>query len=89
MNDDFDILALLIEEKSRDEVIKDAIAEICLNPITLNTGSGLEYAVNKEKFEKWLIDNGFMQDFEIDDIPLDKMSIAVKQAAIDFVCDCF
>ena len=89
MNDELDILSALAEfeigVKDRPEVIADAISDVCSKPITLMTGSGIEYAVNQSEFEQWLVDKQFMPDFEIDDIPLVDMKTAVYQAAISFV----
>ena len=83
-DDGFDILAL-INEKSRAETIAEAIADVCSKPIKLLTDSGIQYLVNKSDFVNWLKEKGFMIDFEIDDIPLNDMKIAVYQSAISFI----
>jgi hypothetical protein len=88
MDDDFDILGLLISDKSKDDAIKEAIVEICSKPIMLNTGTGIEYSINQSDFEKWLIDNGFMDDFQDDEIAIENIPIAVRQAAIAFIVSC-
>lgn len=84
------LLAILLgnneeTDKPRPELIADAITDVCSKPITLMTGTGIEYAVNQSDFEKWLIDKQFMPDFEIDDIPLPDIRTAVYQAAVSFV----
>lgn len=86
MDDDFDILSLLIEEKTRAEVISESIDKVCSNPIQLMTESEIKYSVDKSEFKDWLEKKGFIEYFETDEtLNLIDMNKAVSQAAVSFI----
>jgi hypothetical protein len=84
MDDDFDILALL-EEKSRDELISEAVDKL---PSVINSpiNPELSYSIDLIDFKEWLNVEGFIleikEDSTIDDSDIDKI---IYQCAIEFV----
>ena len=83
--DDFDILSLLVEEKSKKQLIDDAINAIALTDYQSTNKPELIYQVVASEFKRWLIDKGFMSDFLDDDIVVSDIEVLVNQSAFSFV----
>ena len=83
--DDFDILSLLVEEKSKQQLIDDAINAVAKSGYQSTNKPELIYQVIASDFKQWLINKGFMSDFLEDDIKDSEIEIHVNQAAFSFV----
>ena len=85
MDDDFDILSLLAEEKSKEQLIDDAINFIATSGYQSKNNPKLIYQVIANEFKQWLIDKGFMSDFLDVDIKDSEIEININQAAFSFI----
>ena len=86
MDDDFDILSLLVEEKSKEQLIDDAINAVAKSGYQSTNNPALIYQVIASEFKQWLIDKGFMSEFlEDDEIKNSDIDAWVNQAACCFV----
>ena len=85
MDDDFDILSLLAEEKSKEQLIDDAINAVAKSGYQSTNKPEFTYQVFASEFKQWLINKGFMSDFFDDDIKDSEIEIHVNQAAFSFV----
>jgi len=85
MDDNFDILSLL-EEKSKEQLINDAINALAVSGFKSKNEPELSYKIVASNFKRWLVDKGFMIDFfEDDEIKDSDIDVWVKQAAHSFV----
>lgn len=85
MSGDFDILSLLVEEKSKEQLIDDAINAVAIRGYQSTNKPELTYQVIASEFKQWLIDKGFMSDFLEDDIAVSDVEICVNQVVFSFV----
>ena len=85
MDDDFDILSLLVEEKSKEQLVDDAIEKLALSGYKSKNKPELIYQIIPSEFKQWLINKCFMSDFLEDDIAVSDIDLWVKQASFSFV----
>ena len=85
MDDDFDILSLLVEEKSKEQLINDAINADAISGYQSTNSPALTYQIIASEFKQWLIDKGFMSEFLEDDVKDSDIDAWVNQAACCFV----
>ena len=83
MSGDFDILSLLVKEKSKEQLIDDAINAVAIRGYQSTNKPELTYQVIASEFKQWLIDKGFMS--ELLDSDISDIELCVNQVVFSFV----